>query len=230
METLNTLKVSRGNKLLYLRGFSRMEQQEKEIIIGALALFNRYGIRSVTMDDVAGELGISKKTIYKYFENKADVVHHCMLTIYNRVQEKLVEVHRNYENPIDELMAISRVMINILESNNPSLRFQLEKYYPQTFSALYQGRQSLVTNVIRENIERGKKTGYYREDAETDIITHLYCSKMKSLPEEEEGLIKSHGVKSMMEQGMIYHIRGLATAKGLNYLEEKMNENPENEI
>lgn len=205
-----------------------MEKQEQDIIDGALDLFNRYGIRSVTMDDVAGELGISKKTIYKYFENKADVVHRCMLTIFNSVQDSLVQVHRETENPIDELIAISQVMIHILESNNPSLRFQLEKYYPQTFNALYQGRLSLITDVIRENIKKGKKAGYYRKDAETEIIAHLYCNKLKSLPEQE--IIKKFGVKSMMKQGMIYHIRGLSTEKGLKYLEEKLNEKSENEI
>ncbi len=199
-----------------------MEKLEHEIIYCALSLFNKYGIRSVTMDDVARELGISKKTIYKYFENKADLVHKSVRTIYDSLQKHLLEINKTTKNAIDELMMIDQVVGEVLENHNPSLRFQLQKYYPHTYNSLYEGRHNLIEEVISSNVEKGKKAGLYRNEASTDIMTYLYCSKMHTLPEEELELLEKHSIKAMMSQAMEYHIRGMATEKGLEYLESKL--------
>lgn len=200
-----------------------MEEIERDIIDGALRLFLKFGIRSVTMDDVAGELGMSKKTIYKHFKNKAELVHRGVQTVYQEMQSKLLEIHSHMENPIDELMAITALMQGLLEQHSHNLRFQLQKYYPQTFQELYEGRHELISKVMRENIERGKAHGLFREDANADVLAQLYCSKLDKLPEQNEDLMKRHGIAELMRQSMEYHVRGLATPKGIQYLEEKLN-------
>ncbi len=199
-----------------------MENLEQEIMMGALNMFNRYGIRSVTMDDVARELSISKKTIYKYFENKADLVHKSLRTIYETLHAHLLSIHAEAENPIDELFEIDRVVCSVMESHNPGLRFQLQKYYPQTFNSLYEGRHELIHKVIAENIEKGKNEGWYREEVNTEVITFLYCSKVETMPEEEEALLSKFSMNYLTRQALEYHIRGVATEKGLTYLSEKL--------
>lgn len=200
-----------------------METQEKEIIKCALGMFNKFGIRSVTMDDVAQELGISKKTIYKYFENKADLVHKSVLITYEKLQHKLEKIHAEAENSIDELIEIDKVIGVVMENHNPGMRYQLQKYYPRTYNLLYEGRHDLIHKVISENIEKGKQDGLFRKEADTQIITFLYCSKVETMPEEEQELLEKHSLKYMTRQALEYHIRGIATARGLDYLEKKLN-------
>lgn len=199
------------------------DAQEQEMILGALNLFDKYGIRSVTMDDVAREMSISKKTLYKYFENKADLVHKCVMTIFDQVQNCMMEIHTTAQNAIDELFDIDNVIRQIMQDHNPSLQFQLHKYYPQTAKALYEGRKHLINKMISENVDNGKKDGLFRENFNTEIITHLYCSKVETIPEGDEDLMMKFHTKDVMLQALEYHIRGMASAKGLKYLEEKLN-------
>lgn len=199
-----------------------MEEQERDIINGALGMFNKFGLRSVTMDDVARELGISKKTIYKYFENKADLIQKAVQTVHDSIQATLMEIHGNSTNPIDELIEIDSVVCKIMKGHNPSLRYQLQKYYPKTYSYLYEGRHSLIHKMIKENIEMGQKGGWYREDASKEVISFLYCAKVDTIPDEEQEVFASFDMPFIMNQALMYHIRGIASAKGLTYLEEKL--------
>lgn len=199
-----------------------MENVEQEIINAALGMFNKYGIRSVSMDDVARELGISKKTIYKYFENKAELVHKSLMVIHTGIRDLLLEVHAQSENPIDELFEIDSVVCRVMENHNPSLQFQLQKYYPQTYSKMYEGRHELLHKMIAENIEKGKEGSWYRQEANTEIVTFLYCSKVETMPEDEQVLLTRYNMAYVTRQALEYHIRGLASEKGLNYLNEKL--------
>ncbi len=196
-----------------------MENQQREIVQGTLGMFQRYGIRSVTMDDVAGEMGVSKKTIYKFFDNKADLVHQSVISLFTCVKSRLEGVHANAVNAIDELIAIDDIVGSIMESHNPSLRYQLKKYYPQTYNQFYCGRKDMLTRMISENMELGIKDGWYREDACVEIISQLYCAKLEAMPEEEEQLFSKYPIRYLMRQSMEYHIRGIASCKGLEYLE-----------
>ena len=193
-------------------------------MMGSLGMFSKYGIRSVTMDDVARELGISKKTIYKYFENKADLIDRCVGVIHGRIKDSIEEVHAKSENPIDELFEINDIVKHILEKHNPALRFQLEKYYPQAARKLYEDRKVMINRIIKENMERGMEQGWYRSDIEADIITRLYCSKLETAEdlEAESELLARYGMEKLMCTGVVYHLRGIVTDKGLEYLENKI--------
>jgi len=199
-----------------------MEKQEKDIMDCALGMYNKYGVRSVTMDDVAKELGISKKTIYKYFENKADLIHKSIRNKFAEIQRSLMEIHAKTTNAIDELIEVDQVVCRIMRNHNHSMHFQLQKYYPETFSEVFEGRHEMLSMMIRENIESGKRDGLYRPEASTEVISFLYCAKMETMPEEEQQLFENHSMPFVMHQALEYHIRGLATAKGLEYLEQKL--------
>lgn len=176
------------------------------------------------MDDVAREMAISKKTIYKCFENKADLIHRSVITIYEEIREMLNGIHEGSENAIDELFEVHRVLSDIMKNHNPSLRFQLQKYYPETYRKVYEGTNEHVHRVIKANIEKGKASGLYRENADTQIVTYLYCSKMEHIPEDENTLLEEYPMQEIAEQALQYHIRGLATREGLEYLEKKLKE------
>lgn len=198
------------------------DNQEREMVMGALGLFNKFGIRSVTMDDVAREMAISKKTLYKYFENKADLVNKCVMTVFDKVHSCMMDIHCSAKNSIDELFDIDNVIRQIMKDHNPGLQFQLHKYYPQTAKAMYDGRRDLINKMISENIDNGKRDGLYRDSIDTELVTHLYCSKMETIPEDKELLFKKFHSKEIKRQALEYHIRGIASPKGLKYLEKKL--------
>lgn len=200
-----------------------MEKQELEIIEGAFALFNKYGIRSVTMDDVAREMGISKKTIYKHFENKAELVHKCVQTIFDTISGLINRIHAETQNAIDKLFEIDNVVGTMMANHNPGLQFQLAKYYPESHKYIHKGREKMIRRMISENIENGRNQGLYRTDFEENIVTFLYCTKVDMLPEEDTDLLQSFDMRQMMHESLVYHIRGIATSKGLEYLETKLN-------
>ncbi len=200
----------------------QMENQKREITEKALELFHRYGIRSITMDDLAAALSVSKKTLYKHFENKADLVHHCGQLLYQHIQDSLMTVMENSESAIDELFEVDQVVWKMMEKHNPSMRYQIEKYYPKTFNYLFEGRAEMIRKMVAANIERGKRDGCYRLDADTGVVSHLYCSKIKSIPEGEPKISDHHSLRYISRQALIYHIRGLATPQGLAKLEEKL--------
>ncbi len=199
-----------------------MEPQELEIINGALNLFRCYGLKGVTMDDVAKELGISKKTIYKYFENKADLIHKIILHVNSTIEKELLRIHSETCNPIDELIAIEQVVYNIVKRNNPSLNEQLKQLYPASYEYLTENRHHVVHSIISKNIEKGQKDGWYRDDACKGIVSFLYCKKVDTNPNEETNVFGSYEMSHIMSQAMTYHVRGIATKKGLDYLEEKL--------
>ncbi len=201
-----------------------MEKQELEIVGSAFALFNKYGIRSVTMDDVAREMGISKKTIYKHFENKADLVDKCVQSIFEVIKSHVERIHAKTKNAIDELFEIDDVVGTIMANHNPGMQFQLAKYYPETHRFINEGRQKMIRKMIAENIQNGRTQGFYRTDFESNIITYLYCNKVETLPEEDTKLLEQYDMRKMMFESLIYHIRGIATPKGIEYLENKLNQ------
>lgn len=198
------------------------EKQEREMVLGALVLFNKFGIRSVTMDDLAREMAISKKTLYKYFENKADLVNKCAMSVFNQVHSCMMEIHKSAQNSIDELFDIDNVIRQIMKDHNPGLHFQLHKYYPQTAKAMYAGRRELINKMIAENIDNGKRDGLFRTNIDTEIITHLYCSKMESIQDKQKELMEKFHSPEVKKQALEYHIRGIASPKGLEYLEKKL--------
>ena len=199
-----------------------MESQELEILNGALGLFRCYGLKRVTMDDVAKELGISKKTIYKYFENKADLIHKIVQHVNSTIESRLIGIHLKSTNPIDELIEIDNVVYEIVKRHNPSLSQQLKKFYPASYEYLYEHRNNVIHKIIAQNIEIGQRDGWYRMDACKEVIGLLYCKKVETIPEEEKKVFGNYDMNHIMGQALKYHVRGIATEKGLEYLEEKL--------
>jgi AcrR family transcriptional regulator len=206
-----------------------MEKLEKDIIEKAVELFNRYGLRPVTMDDMAREMGMSKKTIYKYFSNKEELVFKAVELITEEALGRLNEAIKKSANAIDNLFKIDEVVCDSIRNHDPSMQFQLERYYPEVHSHLNQKRRTNMLKFTRQNIERGKKEGLYRSELQTEIISQLYFGRVLLMTEHEHLLAEDIPLTQMMREILIYHIRGMATTKGLEYLDEKLKQLAENE-
>jgi AcrR family transcriptional regulator len=201
-----------------------MEEQEVQIMTGALELYLKYGIKSVTMDDVARELGISKKTIYRFFENKAALVDRVVKNLIGTVGGQMNRISNSHTNAIDELFEMDQVVSMAVKKNHPALMFQLKKYYPTTFAFIMATRKDMIINFTKANLQKGIAGGLFRPDLNIDIISQLYYSRVLLIGDEEHFPDGDCPIEQFNRENMVYHIRGIATPEGIAYLNIKTNE------
>ena len=189
--------------------------EAKERILGkAHELFHRYGIRSVSMDDIAAQLGMSKKTLYQYYADKDELVNAVFDIELNASRSQCMECSRMGENAIHEVFLSFDVVEELLKTMNPAVLFDMQKYHPSAFKKFQDFRNQFLYKIIRNNLERGLKEELYRPDIDTDILSRyrLY-SVLLSLDPDVFPSNKTNLVQ--IEQQLIEHfLHGLATAKG----------------
>jgi AcrR family transcriptional regulator len=200
--------------------------EELRIIEESLHLFIKLGVRSVNMDDAARELGISKKTLYKHFSNKADLVERAFTHLVNSIHSQLMEVRGVAESPIDELFKMDVMMNEVFKDHHPAMAFQLRKYYPSTWNLVNEMRYNMFLPAIVENIEQGMKLGLYRANIIPELTARLYFKKIDFLV---EGTIFGElhiGIPTFTRAVLEYHLRGICTNKGLEIAELKLDKHP----
>jgi len=194
----------------------------EEIVKKITEIFLKFGIKSVTMDDIARDLCISKKTLYQYFTDKKDVV---VKSIEYSIKEQLCKiknlVFEKRHNAIDILLIVSKELVDSQSKINPNINFDLQKYYPEAWQILVKYRQEHVFANIKQNIERGIEEGYYRNDFNIDVISYLYMNHIENAYTtiiEKSGL----NIGEIIQTLFTYHLRGIASAKGLKYIDEQL--------
>lgn len=191
---------------------------KQQIIEKAEALFMRYGIKSVTMDDLARELGVSKKTIYQYVENKSDLIEQIFHKRIEREKLCMASIRENSEDAIEEILQIAEFVIAELRQLSPTTVYDLQKYYRGTWRQMEALHQRHIYSLIRNNLERGMEQGVYRKDLAPDIIAKLYVGKTSLVADDELFPLQEYNLERLFKQHMHYHIHGIASPKGLKLL------------
>ena len=197
-----------------------------ELISKISNLFIKYGIKTIVMDDIARELGISKKTLYEYFENKADilikVVQHILIIEFTEL-DKLIN---KKINAVDQLQVIATYTINTLLKVNPVLPYQLQKYYPLVSLKLISQRREFIQTRIKQNFSSGIEQGLYRDNFNAEILAVYYSNFLNNKCIKlfvEECYVD---YDSLIRTILIISLRGIATSKGLEYIEGKFSNEP----
>ncbi len=193
------------------------------IIEGSLQLFMQEGVKRVNMDDVASFLGMSKKTLYQYVSNKGDLVEKAFKLHQDRILEMINNIQKKNDNPIDELFEIDDNVSHMLKNRPPMMINDLKKYYPSVWVILDKIKKETLFSCITQNIQRGKNMGLYRKSVNETIIAKLMLSRIDALVDDEIFPLTEYSFKSLLTENRIYHIRGIATEKGIYYLEQKLN-------
>ncbi len=145
-----------------------MEPQEK-ILKTSLDLFFKYGIKRVTMDDIAKELGMSKKTIYQYYKEKDDIVNQLCEIEMTKHEKKFEEVYLQSVDPIHEIMLISENIREMLQNVNPMFFLDLQKFHPNSFLKFQSFKEDCAHKDIVRNIKKGKEAGFYRPEIDEEF-------------------------------------------------------------
>ncbi len=200
-----------------------MDQKKLEILERSSTVFMKYGLKSVTMDDLCREIGVSKKTIYKYFEDKTDLVHSILASKLDLDKSACDLCSASSENAIAELINTSRFVSEQFANINPTVFYDLQKHYPSAWKMMHDHKWDFVLNNIRNNIIRGKKENLYRDNINPDIIARYYVSAMDNLMDGTVYPSPEFRTEQVLTEILRFQIRGLASDKGIAYLKEHFN-------
>ncbi len=203
-----------------------MEEKLSTIIEQSSLLFMKYGIRSLTMDDVAKNLRISKKTLYQFVSDKDDLVTKCIEAACDRDSDKICHIVEEFDNAIDELLAISRFVSARLNNIHPSIFFDLEKYHPAAMGKFEKHRNEFIFNSIKKNLEDGIKQGLYRADLNSAIVSRIYLYNVDHVLQGEIARHSDLNMSLVYQEMVSYHLHGVVSQKGLAYL-DTLNNNQE---
>lgn len=201
-----------------------MDTKEKELLLKSAELFARYGIKSMTMDEVARQLGISKKTLYQYVSNKKELVKKCIQEQIDSEECMANEFLGQGGNAIDDLMAMTKLVSTQMKEMHPSVIFDLKKYHFDAYQKLTQHKDEFIYNHIKCNIQEGMKSGLYRDNINPEILARLYISMVNVIMDPSQSELSGYSNADIYNEMIRYHIRGIASPEGRKYLKEKFNQ------
>jgi|ERR1700761_642228 len=197
--------------------------QEERIIIGGEQLFLEAGIKSVTMDDIAKHLGMSKKTIYQFFKDKNELV---MALCRRRIQEdeqQMNELISKSANVIEEMIAMMKCSEEIFSRINPITIHDMQKYHPDAWKIFQDFKADVVVHTLEELLNKGIKQGYIRPDIDVRILAIMRVAQVelgfnaKVFPTAEFNTWR-------VQQQFLEHFNfGICTLKGYKLLNQYKN-------
>ena len=193
----------------------------KNILAQARAMFMRYGIRSVTMDDLARDLGVSKKTLYQHIENKEDLIRQVFEYDIETERQLVERLKKTAPNAIEEVLGIAKYVISQLQELSSTAVYDLQKYYGVVWKKMHKIHTEFTIGVIKNNLKRGIEEGLYRKELDIKIIAKLYAGKTSLIIDEEVFPLKEFNKENLFRVYIKYHLHGIVSEKGLGYLKEK---------
>ena len=202
-----------------------MEKKKQHIISQSIQLFLKFGVKSLTMEDIARKLGISKKTLYTHVKDKEDLLLQAVILFGKFEDKQLNEICSRGLNAIDESLEIKKWVLDMIQNIHPSVAYDIEKFHPAVSKRMKTSRHENVYRSIFQNIVKGQKEGLYRSDINADILAKLYIGRMESIFDQELFPSTTYNVSDVYMEWFIYHIHGMATSKGLQLLENNFKNN-----
>lgn len=197
-----------------------MELRQR-IIDQSADLFFKQGIKSITMSDIAQELGISKRTLYEVFPNKEELLEAVLNYHMKRVDDDMEEFLAGSENVIDTLMRIYAKQLSDMQNTNKSVIYDLKKYYPQIYKKVNEKHRKSVDNFV-PLFAKGIEQGLIREDVNVQILLWILGTQFKSLMESDWSTTNHYSIKEFVKEIIQTFTRGIATPEGIRIIDESI--------
>jgi len=197
-----------------------MEEKKEYYLEQIGKLFLRYGLRGITMEEISDELGVSKKTIYNYFESKADIVDMLLQRHLNNKNESMWEEISHGKNAIEILIGITNLMKETIQDIPPLVKRDLVKHFPLQLKKSNEELKNKIYEYIKQNVLKGIDQGLYRSNLNVELIARHYVVSFDRYIRQEvmDGI--DFSIDAYYEEILSYHIRGIATLKGVKILEK----------
>ena len=219
METFIVFKVSSST-------FTPIMMKEK-ILEKATDMFLNLGFKSVTMDDLANQMGISKKTIYTHFKHKTALVEESTDHLFCSISEGIDHICSLHKNPIEELYEIKKFVMMHLKDEKSSPQYQLQKYYPKIHDDLRHRQFEIMQDCVVDNLKRGIEQGIYRENLNINFVARIYFTGVTSIKDHRLFPSDQFPIVTLMDDYLEYHLRGIVTPGGRKILNTIINSNQE---
>ncbi len=193
---------------------------KQQLLTQARQLYLSYGVKSVSMDDIARLMGISKKTIYNFISNKKDLVHAVVKSYIDEEEARCDSITENSKNAIDEIISVARHVQNTLKEMKPTLTYDLQKYYPKTWMLIQGEHFDFIEKFITRNLKRGIKEGLFRDNLNLDIIPIMYMTLARLVSHHEVQSVKKIKQSDLHETMILYHLHGILNANGRKELKK----------
>ena len=206
-----------------------MDKIFQNIIKTAAGLYLKFGLKSVTMDDVARECMISKKTLYKYVNDKIDLLRQAFNFEFSKQSKLFNTISEKGLNAVEEIFEIQKSLIKMLKTHNPVIENDMNKFYPVIHRELTERKSKQVYRMMINNLEKGIKEGLYYDDIDVELIAKQRVIFQVQKIENSIVSFKEFTTPHALKQMFLYHLRAICSPKGLRILNEKITELDNNE-
>ncbi len=199
-----------------------MDKKLKAIVDKSCKLFQKYGIKSVSMDDIARECGISKKTLYESVKDKHELVKYVIDSEYSKDSHAPHNVDFTNLNAVDILFIVYKSAIDFFKEFNLSMEYDLQKYYPDLYAKNIKRRREHIYQKMVMNMEQGRKEGSFRKDFNIDIIARLHLLKIEGLLQSDIFEDTDYTIVEIFKALFTHHFMAISTPKGIEEFNKKL--------
>jgi len=191
---------------------------KQNIINEAIPLFIQFGFKSVTIDDIAIKMGVSKKTIYAHFPKKVTLVETSVFMHFNNVFEKILNISKHSKDPIIGLYQIKKEALKHLSNEKNSPVYQLQKYYSSIYNKLQQMEFNTLGGMFSESLKKGIEMGLFRSEININFVTRIFFNGIRGINDVQLFPIEEYRIDQLLINFSEYHLRAICTPAGVEKL------------
>jgi AcrR family transcriptional regulator len=191
----------------------------KQIIDLAITQFMTYGVKSVSMDDLATQLGMSKKTLYKFFDGKQELIDSCISDYLRQEEQLLKHLEQTSTDAVEDMIRISQHFMNNFRSMQTGVIYELQKYYRTVWQKVIDWESEFIKQRISDNLKRGISEGLYRANIDPEIVSDLYVQHTYQIISNIRKYEKL-GIDKTLHQHLLYHLHGILSIAGITHLKQ----------
>ena len=193
---------------------NQKDQAALDILQGASELFMRYGVKSITMDEIARHLAVSKKTIYQHFVDKDELVISFTQMVLQQQKTEMMKLEDNGTNVMESLRDISEFLRHKVCNINPSLLFDLKKYFPPAWKTFTEYKKNFLKDHLKRILERGMKEGYFRPDLNMEILSKMRIEQVEMIFNPDVFSESEFDIAEVHMHSFQHFVYGICTLKG----------------
>jgi TetR/AcrR family transcriptional regulator, cholesterol catabolism regulator len=203
------------------------QDQREKLLKGADELFMKYGLRSVSMDDIARHLGVSKKTIYQHFADKDEVVVSVAKAHMERQRDQFERIADESKNAVEEMVRISGCLKENIRNINPSLLYDMQKYHQAAWNEWLNFKKKFIRDNIIRSLKKGIGEGYFREEVDMDVLATMRLEQVQMAFDNTIFPRDQYNIPEVQAQLFEHFVHGLFTEKGKKLYQKYKQKNPQ---